>query len=231
MATIVTPRKRARVNRKWIIGGAVVAVLVLAAIIAFVMLRSASGTAATETPGWTTATANTGTIDAAVSATGSVEAQAQADLRFAADGTVTAILVKPGQLVQAGQALARLDATDLQLKVEQAQADLKQAQADYQQLMDKASPQEISAAQARVAQAKGQYHQAAGSVTKAEQAIDRWVVEIDHVGLFLRERSKQFFENDIGHLVRRGSRFTRELGFVNHGRALPRRRWRCRQNR
>jgi HlyD family secretion protein len=169
MATVATQRKRARVNRKWIIGS-VIAVIVLAAIIAFIATRGAPSTAATETPGWTTATANTGTIDAAVSATGSVEAQAQADLRFAADGTVIEILVKPGELVQAGQALARLDATDLQLAVEQAQADLKQAQADYQKLKDKASPQEISAAQARVAQAKGQYQQTAGSVTKADIA-------------------------------------------------------------
>ena len=73
MATIATQRKRARVNRKWIIG-IVVAVIVLGVVGALLMLRGATGTAATETPGWTTATANTGTIDAAVSATGSVEA-------------------------------------------------------------------------------------------------------------------------------------------------------------
>src|SRR4051812_35225036 len=176
MATIATPRRRVRANRKWMIGIAI-AVIVIGGVVAFFMTRSANSPAATETPGWTTATANTGTIDAAVSATGSVEAQAQADLRFAADGTVTEILVKPGQQVQAGQALARLDATDLQLAVEQAQADLKQAQADYQQLLDKASPQEISAAQARVAQAKGQYQQAAGSVTKADIAAAKAQLE------------------------------------------------------
>src|SRR5215216_2271456 len=129
MATVATQRKRVRVNRKWIIG-IVVAVFVVGGIAAFLTMRGANSPAAAETPGWTTATANTGAIDAAVSATGSVEAQAQADLRFAADGIVTEILVKPGQLVQAGQALARLDPTDLQLAVEQAQADLKQAQAD-----------------------------------------------------------------------------------------------------
>src|SRR5262249_52556586 len=169
MATIATSRKRARLSRKWVIG-IIAGVVLLAAIGALVMSRGATGAAATETPGWTTATANTGTIDAAVSATGSVEAQAQADLRFAADGTVTDILVKPGDKIQAGQPLARLDAIDFQLKLEQAQADLKQAQADYQKLMDKATPQEISAAQARVAQAKGQYQQAAGSVTRADIA-------------------------------------------------------------
>jgi HlyD family secretion protein len=172
MATIATPRKRARFSRKWVIG-IVVAVVAIAAIGALALSRGATGAATAETPGWTTATANTGTIDAAVSATGSVEAQAQADLRFAADGTVTEILVKPGDQVQAGQALARLDPIDFQLKVEQAQADLKQAQADYQKLMDKATPQEISAAQARVAQARGQYQQAAGSVTRADVAAAR----------------------------------------------------------
>src|SRR4051812_44698219 len=100
MATIATPRKRARVNRKWIIG-IVLVVIVLGVVGALLMSRNASGNAAAETPGWTTATANTGTIDAAVSATGSVEAQAQADLRFATDGIVTELLVKPGQQVQA----------------------------------------------------------------------------------------------------------------------------------
>jgi HlyD family secretion protein len=172
MATIATSRKRARFSRKWIFG-IVAVVVVLGVIAALALSRGAPSTAATETPGWTTAAANTGTIDAAVSATGSVEAQAQAELRFVADGAVTEILVKPGDKVQAGQALARLEPTDFQLKVEQAQADLKQAQADYQKLMDKAAPQEISAAQARVAQAKGQYQQAAGSVTRADIAAAR----------------------------------------------------------
>ncbi|HEX9371976.1 MAG TPA: biotin/lipoyl-binding protein, partial [Roseiflexaceae bacterium] len=176
MATIATPRKRARVGRKWYIIGGVIAALLVVALIAINLLSGATG-AATATPGWTIATVAVGTIDAAVSATGSVEARAQADLRFASDGTVTAILIKPGAKVQTGQPLARLDATDLQLKVDQANADLQQAQADYQKLLDKATPQEIAAAQARVAQARGQYQQTAGSVTSADVAAARAKLE------------------------------------------------------
>jgi HlyD family secretion protein len=171
------------------------------------MSRATSGTGVAATPGWTTAPATTGTIDAAVSATGSVAAQAQADLRFAADGTVTDILVKPGDSVQAGQALARLEATDFQLKVDQAQADLQQAKADYQKLMDKATPQEIAAAQARVAQAKGQYQQAAGSVTSADVAAARARLEAaqaklaslraGHTGTSDAEMSLQSAQNQL----------------------------------
>src|SRR3712207_7555669 len=55
------------------------------------------------------------------------------------DLTVTQILVKPGDQVQANQPLARLDVTAAQLRVEQAQADLQQAQADFDHLKDKAT--------------------------------------------------------------------------------------------
>jgi RND family efflux transporter MFP subunit len=168
MATIATTRKRARFGRKWLIGIGVVIVLIVGALL--VLPRGNVGTAATATPGWQTVAATNGTIDAAVSATGNIEAQAQADLRFATDGLVTAILVKPGDKVQAGQPLARVDDVDLKLRVEQSQADLKQAQADLQKLSDKATPQEIDEAQARVAQAQGQYTQAVGSVTPADIA-------------------------------------------------------------
>jgi HlyD family secretion protein len=172
MATIATPRKRARFGRKWlIIGGIVAALIVVGALVIPMAFPGPSAT--TATPGWTTVATSSGVIEASVSATGSVEAKAQAELRFAADGSVTDILVKPGDKVEAGQPLARLEAIDLQLKVDQAQAELAQARADYQQLVDKASPQELAEAQARVAQAQGQYQQAAGSVTKSDIAAAR----------------------------------------------------------
>lgn len=171
MATIATPRRRARLSRKWLIGVGLVAVLLVAGVLLIGRMGAQTGAAAT--PGWTTAAATTGAIDASVSATGNVEARAQAELRFAADGLVTEILVKPGDKLQAGQPLARLDAVDFQLKVDQARADLTQAQADNQKLLDKATPQEIAEARARVAQAQGQVAQARGQVTPADIAAAR----------------------------------------------------------
>lgn len=171
MATIVTPRKGARFGRKWwfIIGG--ILVLVLAGV--GLMSRLAAGTAALAPSGWTTAAATSGSIGATVNATGNVEARAQADLRFAADGNVTEILVQPGDQVQAGQPLAKLDTVEAQLKVEQAAADLKQAEADFDKLRNAATPQEIAEAQARITQAQAQAQQARAAVTPADIAAAR----------------------------------------------------------
>ena len=80
-----------RWGRRSLIIGAVALVLIIVA--ASLMLRGTTATSAlTATPGWQTAAAQTGVIDAAVNATGSIEPQAQAELRFVVDGTVTAVL-------------------------------------------------------------------------------------------------------------------------------------------
>jgi HlyD family secretion protein len=175
MATIATPRRRVRFSRKVLIWGGVILALVVICAVAGMLISNAMSAAAqtAATSGWKTETAQTGPIDASVSATGNIEPRAQAELRFIVDGTVTAVLVKPGDRVEAGQPLARVDDTDLKLKLDQAQADLKQAIADRADLMDGATPQEIASAQARVAQAQAQYQQTAGSVTTSDVAAAR----------------------------------------------------------
>src|SRR4051812_23231426 len=111
MATTAAPRKRPRLRRRTLIWGGVILALILVCAVAGVLIRSAlSSAAAAGATGWQTEIVKTGPIDASVSATGSVEPRAQADLRFAVNGIVTAVLVKPGDKVQAGQPLARIDA-------------------------------------------------------------------------------------------------------------------------
>jgi HlyD family secretion protein len=175
IATIAAPRRRIRFSRKAVLRTAIPLALLVVCAVAGIYIRN-SMTAASQaaaSAGWQTETAQSGTIDASISATGSVEPQAQAELRFAVNGTVTEILVKPGDLVAAGQPLARVGSADLQLSLEQAQASLKQAQADRDGLLAGATEQEIVAAKARVAQAQAQYQQAAGSVTNADIAAAR----------------------------------------------------------
>jgi RND family efflux transporter MFP subunit len=168
MATLATRRRRFRFGRwPFVIGG----ILVLAAIAAFA-LSSMSGASTTTTgvaPGWEQAQVTTGTIDATVSATGSVEPQAQAELRFpASDGVVSEVLVKPGDRVRAGQPLARIDPVDAELALARAEADLKQARANYENVAGGATPEEIKEAQARLAEAQGRYQQAEARVTRAD---------------------------------------------------------------
>jgi len=96
-----------------------------------------------------------------------------ATLSLSSGGIVAEVLVKEGDQVQAGQVLARLDDSDLQLKLQKAQVDLKQEQAAYHALLKGATPEEIAVYKARIAQAQGNYQQTAGSVTKADIAAAR----------------------------------------------------------
>jgi HlyD family secretion protein len=96
-----------------------------------------------------------------------------ADLVFQTTGTVVEILVQEGQHVDKDAPLARLDARDQELGLEQAKVDLTRWRANYQQLVEGATPEEIAAAQASVAQAKATLRQNQGSVTKQDVAAAR----------------------------------------------------------
>jgi HlyD family secretion protein len=148
--------------------------LTLAIIAALVVFLSPRPQAAGTLPaGWTTAEATSGSIAATVSATGNVEAAAEAELRFETSGTISEILITPGEQVELGQPLARIDAAGLLLQVEQAEADLRQAQADLETLQGGATEQEIAEARARVQQAQSQFAQAQSSVSQADVAAAR----------------------------------------------------------
>lgn len=106
------------------------------------------------------------------------------ELRFEKSGTIAEILVEEGSRVEQDTPLARLDTRDLQLAVEQAQANLRQAQADYNRLLDSATPEEIAAAEARVRaaqagvmQSQGQYNQTVGAVTNEDLAAAQAAVQ------------------------------------------------------
>ena len=64
---------------------------------------------------------------------GVLKARTESDLGFRVGGRIEARLVDAGAIVHKGDALARLDATDFKLQVEQAEADLSAAQASLLQ--------------------------------------------------------------------------------------------------
>lgn len=66
----------------------------------------------------------TSTIQQTVTSSGTIEPSSQANLNFAVSGTVTAVDVKAGQTVTAGQTLATVDTTALSEQVNAAQAQL-----------------------------------------------------------------------------------------------------------
>ncbi|PDW00818.1 efflux RND transporter periplasmic adaptor subunit [Candidatus Viridilinea mediisalina] len=175
MAT--TSRKRPRAGRRWMM---IIAGVVLLGILVMVALQALTPREATPgalPDGWLQVEAISGSISASVGATGNIEPLAEANLRFEVSGTIAELLVRPGDEVTAGQPLARIDISALELRIEQAEADLRQAQADLEGLLAGASQAEVAEAQARVEQARRQYSQAAASVTPANIAAARAELE------------------------------------------------------
>jgi HlyD family secretion protein len=92
-------------------------------------------------------------------------------------GTVMEVLVEPGDEVSAGDMLVRLDTTDAQLAVQQAEAALETGRAQLALLRAGPLPDEVAAAEARVeaaraalSQAAAQRNQLTAGATEAEIA-------------------------------------------------------------
>ena len=106
-----------------------------------------------------------GTVTQAVSVAGSVAASSQTKMSFRSAGKVAAVYVSVGQQVSAGQPLAKLDTTDLEAALAQAQANLTTAQNNYNRTASTASDAQKSLAQAR--------QQAAQDLATAQASLTR----------------------------------------------------------
>jgi multidrug efflux pump subunit AcrA (membrane-fusion protein) len=105
-----------------------VAVAVVAAAIALPLwLTSGSSTPPGLSVTTVTVPVTTGTIQSTVVTSGTIEPASQANLNFAVSGTVTAVDVKAGQTVTAGQKLATIDTTALAEQENAAQAQVTAA--------------------------------------------------------------------------------------------------------
>jgi len=104
-----------------------------------------------------------GTLLVVISASGSIQPNERAGLSFAAPGQVEEVLVDVGDVVGAGDVLARLDGDQLQLQVEQAEAALMLAQSQLAQVVAPPQPEEIERAEANLRAAEAQVATAAAN--------------------------------------------------------------------
>jgi len=88
---------------------------------------------------------------------GSIEVT-EAELSFKLPGRVEARLVDEGDLVKAGEVVAKLETSDLAQQVALRQADVQMAQAGLADLLAGARPQELAQAAAAVRQAKADFN-------------------------------------------------------------------------
>ncbi len=117
-------------------------------------LRPAAQAATAPEPTISTTRASRGDLIITAAGSGTLIPADEVSLGFQTSGTLAEVLVKVGDVVQAGQVLARLDDTDVQREVAQAEISHRLAQLSLEALTREASAAEIAAAQASLASAK-----------------------------------------------------------------------------
>jgi RND family efflux transporter MFP subunit len=171
MAT-TTNRRPKRLSGRWIAVGIVLIVVAIAAA----LLINGRGQRATAT-GQTTVPVTWGDLTATVAGSGSVAAEQTVNLAFQMGGTVTEVLVKEGDVVQTGQALARLDDRALQLQVTNARSALESARARLAQAQQgNAKPEDLAAGEAQLASVQASYDKVAKGPTATDRASARAAV-------------------------------------------------------
>ena len=122
-----------------------------------------------------TAPVQRGNLTATISAAGTVTARSQVALTFQTSGQVKEINVRVGDQVKAGQVLAKLDSTDLEMAMTKAQIALDSSKLQLQKTKEGPKPEDIASANASLASAQAAYQAALNkySLTDAQLAVAR----------------------------------------------------------
>lgn len=111
----------------------------------------ARGTSSAILPTVTTEQARAGTIRQSIQTTGAIKTSGSVSVSLPEGVRLGSILVKEGQTVEEGQALATFDLDDLSAALERAKASLNKSQAEYNQLVSSAIVDDTSVERAQQA--------------------------------------------------------------------------------
>jgi HlyD family secretion protein len=114
-----------------------------------------------------------GTLLAVVNATGMVLPEGQTTLTFKGAGRVAEVLAEEGQVVEAGQVLARLETTDLVFSIQQAELALATAQTQYLRLQGPPSEYDRATAEAALESARASYNKLLAGPSEEETKVAR----------------------------------------------------------
>jgi len=146
---------------------------------------------AAQTPDFESVTVVRGDIATTVKATGSVAPEREANLAFQGTGTIATVGVELADRVSAGQVLAQLDTTDLELAARQSEISLKSAEAQARQLAERPSESDIAAAKAALVSAQASYQQLLEGSDADQLSSARAAVEQSRVTL---EQAQQAYD-------------------------------------
>lgn len=139
-----------------------------------------------------------GSILVAVSSSGSVEPQARVGLAFDLPGRVAEVAVEVGDEVEAGEVLARLDTTDLEFAVQQAEIALRAAQLRLERIQEPPDEADIEIARAAVSDAAAAYEAARANLTLTEHSVS--VGDAVRAAAHARDETYRFYQNFVDRL-------------------------------
>lgn len=140
-------------RKKWIIAGAVVLALALAFLVAGPLLfnRNATATTAAEVE---RVEVVVGDLSSEATASGELSARQSAALALMTSGTIDEVLIAVGDEARAGEPLLRLDTTELERNVANAQQALLSREAELEDLVAPPTAADLAAAEAAVTSAQ-----------------------------------------------------------------------------
>ena len=149
------PKTKSRKKWIWTGGGAVIAIVV--ALLILVVIPGRRGEAEQiEAATGDIVSAFVGDLSTSATASGQIQAQREAQLALNASGEVAEVFVEIGDVVEAGDALIRLDTAALERAVESARQDLIIQEANLATLLAPPKQDDLAAAEAAVASAQAQ---------------------------------------------------------------------------
>ncbi len=155
-------------------------ILVIVAVLAvggwFGYQQYAAAQAEDDEPTYETVTVERGSIANTVSATGSIEPEAEVTLSFSGAGRVESVLVSAGERVAEGQLLATLDADDLALALAQANVTLDISRAQLAKLEKPVERNDVVSAQAAIEVAQAGVANAEAALTSAQASYNQLFV-------------------------------------------------------
>lgn len=119
---------------------------------------------------WQTVPVRRGPLVVKVRALGAVAAPSDVTLNFGIGGRLEELNAEEGEMIQAGDVLAQLDTTDLELRLAQAEAALALSRAQLARTRAEAAESELASAEASLAAAQANYEQVKAGPLAADLA-------------------------------------------------------------
>lgn len=155
-------------------------------------------------PEYLTAVVERGQLTQAVEVVATVISEKDLELKFPVSGIVQELLVSDGDIVVAGQELARLRSGSLNAAVTAAQARLTTAYAELRALEEGARPEDIAIAEAELENKKA-------SLEFARSKYDTAVASLEKANLKLASLQSEAKTSSIGEVASAGSSLSKEL--------------------